>query len=119
MSLQQIIDRRLAGKNKSIGNRERFLRRHKDQIREAVKRAVASGLGIGCLSRHAVADALHAGWLVELKTPLPAMRLMPRSMRLPRLLPLPAPRNNASGIRPQTVNKHPCSKLAQFTQCLP
>ena len=41
---------------------------------EAVKRAVASGLGIGCLSRHAVADALHAGWLVELKTPLPAMR---------------------------------------------
>jgi len=38
--LQQIIDRRLAGKNKSIGNRERFLRRHKDQIREAVKRAV-------------------------------------------------------------------------------
>jgi len=40
MSLQQIIDRRLAGKNKSIGNRERFLRRYKDQIREAVKRAV-------------------------------------------------------------------------------
>ena len=25
--LQQIIDRRLSGKNKSIGNRERFLRR--------------------------------------------------------------------------------------------
>jgi len=43
--LQQIIDRRLAGKNKSIGNRERFLRRHKDQIREAVKRAV-DGRGI-------------------------------------------------------------------------
>jgi len=43
--LQQIIDRRLAGKNKSIGNRERFLRRHKDQIREAVKRAV-NGRGI-------------------------------------------------------------------------
>jgi len=38
--LHQIIDRRLAGKNKSIGNRERFLRRHKDQIREAVRRAV-------------------------------------------------------------------------------
>jgi uncharacterized sporulation protein YeaH/YhbH (DUF444 family) len=38
--LQQIIDRRLAGKNKSIGNRERFLRRYKGQIREAVKRAV-------------------------------------------------------------------------------
>jgi uncharacterized sporulation protein YeaH/YhbH (DUF444 family) len=38
--MQQIIDRRLAGKNKSIGNRERFLRRHKEQIREAVKRAI-------------------------------------------------------------------------------
>ena len=43
--MQQIIDRRLAGKNKSIGNRERFLRRHKEQIREAVKRAV-EGRGI-------------------------------------------------------------------------
>ena len=43
--LQQIIDRRLAGKNKSIGNRERFLRRHKEQIREAVRRAV-DGRGI-------------------------------------------------------------------------
>ena len=38
--LQQIIDRRLAGKNKSIGNRERFLRRHHGQVREAVRRAV-------------------------------------------------------------------------------
>ncbi len=43
--MQQIIDRRLAGRNKSIGNRERFLRRHKEQIREAVKRAV-EGRGI-------------------------------------------------------------------------
>ena len=31
--LQQIIDRRLSGKNKSIGNRERFLRRYKEQIK--------------------------------------------------------------------------------------
>ena len=38
--MQQIIDRRLAGKNKSIGNRERFLRRQREQVREAVKRAV-------------------------------------------------------------------------------
>ena len=38
--MQQIIDRRLAGKNKSIGNRERFLRLHMEQIREAVKRAI-------------------------------------------------------------------------------
>ena len=39
--LQSIIDRRLAGKNKSIGNRERFLRRYKDQVREAVKKAIS------------------------------------------------------------------------------
>lgn len=38
--LHQIIDRRLAGKNKSIGNRERFLRRHHAQVRDAVRRAV-------------------------------------------------------------------------------
>jgi uncharacterized sporulation protein YeaH/YhbH (DUF444 family) len=48
--MQQIIDRRLAGKNKSIGNRERFLRRHKDQIREAVKRAI-DGRGIRDVER--------------------------------------------------------------------
>jgi DNA-binding transcriptional LysR family regulator len=41
---------------------------------EAVKRAVASGLGLGCLSNHAVADALAQGWLVKLRTPLPALR---------------------------------------------
>jgi DNA-binding transcriptional LysR family regulator len=41
---------------------------------EAVKRAVASGLGLGCLSRHAVADAVASGWLVELRTPLPKLR---------------------------------------------
>ncbi len=40
MSLQ-IIDRRLAGKNKSVGNRERFLRRYKSQISDAVRRAVS------------------------------------------------------------------------------
>ena len=38
--LQQIIDRRLSGKNKSIGNRERFLRRCKEQVRGAVRRAI-------------------------------------------------------------------------------
>ena len=37
----QIIDRRLSGKNKSVGNRERFLRRYKQQIADAVRRAVA------------------------------------------------------------------------------
>jgi uncharacterized sporulation protein YeaH/YhbH (DUF444 family) len=48
--VQAIIDRRLAGKNKSIGNRERFLRRHKEQIRDAVKRAI-DGRGIRDIER--------------------------------------------------------------------
>ena len=48
--LQQIIDRRLSGKNKSVGNRERFLRRHKEQIREAVRRAI-DGRGIRDLEK--------------------------------------------------------------------
>jgi uncharacterized sporulation protein YeaH/YhbH (DUF444 family) len=48
--MQSIIDRRLAGKNKSIGNRERFLRRHKQQVREAVKRAI-DGRGIRDIER--------------------------------------------------------------------
>ena len=50
MALQSIIDRRLAGKNKSIGNRERFLRRYKERIREAVRRAV-DGRGIRDIER--------------------------------------------------------------------
>jgi len=37
----QIIDRRLSGKNKSVGNRERFIRRYKQQIADAVRRAVS------------------------------------------------------------------------------
>ncbi len=48
--LQHIIDRRLAGKNKSIGNRERFMRRYKTKIKEAVRRAV-DGRGIRDLER--------------------------------------------------------------------
>jgi uncharacterized sporulation protein YeaH/YhbH (DUF444 family) len=48
--MNSIIDRRLAGKNKSIGNRERFLRRHKEQVREAVKRAI-DGRGIRDMER--------------------------------------------------------------------
>jgi uncharacterized sporulation protein YeaH/YhbH (DUF444 family) len=38
--LTYLIDRRLQGKNKSAINRERFLRRYKTQIREAVGRAI-------------------------------------------------------------------------------
>ena len=38
--MSHIIDRRLNGKNKSAVNRERFLRRFKAQIKEAVAKAV-------------------------------------------------------------------------------
>jgi len=38
--LAHLIDRRLQGKNKSAGNRERFLRRYKGQIKDAVTRAI-------------------------------------------------------------------------------
>ena len=48
--MQHIVDRRLAGKNKSIGNRERFLRRYKVQIKDAVKRAI-DGRGIRDIER--------------------------------------------------------------------
>ena len=38
---------------------------------EAVKRVVAAGVGIGCMSRKAVAEALSGGWLAEVQTRLP------------------------------------------------
>lgn len=38
--MAQFIDRRLNGKNKSTVNRQRFMRRHKDQIKESVADAV-------------------------------------------------------------------------------
>ena len=41
---------------------------------EAIKHAVAEGLGIACLSRSVVADFLESGRLVELKTSLPPLR---------------------------------------------
>jgi DNA-binding transcriptional LysR family regulator len=39
---------------------------------EAIKRVVADGDGVGCLSRHAVLGELASGRLVELRTTLPA-----------------------------------------------
>jgi len=41
---------------------------------EAVKRLAAAGAGLACLSRHAVAQALAEGSLVELRTRLPKAR---------------------------------------------
>lgn len=54
---------------------------------EAVKRAVGAGMGLGCLSRLAVKDALEQGWLVEVPTSLPPMQrslsiVLHRSKRL-------------------------------------
>lgn len=40
--MSYIIDRRLNAKNKSAVNRQRFLRRYRDQIREAVSDAVSN-----------------------------------------------------------------------------
>lgn len=41
---------------------------------EAIKRAVETGLGVGCLSRLALREALRRGSLVEIKTPELALR---------------------------------------------
>ncbi|BBP03161.1 UPF0229 protein [Sulfuriferula plumbiphila] len=40
--MSQLVDRRLSGKNRSAVNRQRFLRRFKEQIRKAVTHAVSS-----------------------------------------------------------------------------
>lgn len=40
---------------------------------EAVKRAVAAGIGLGCLSELAVRDAIQQGWLVQLPTTFAAV----------------------------------------------
>jgi DNA-binding transcriptional LysR family regulator len=61
---------------------DRWLIRHLPQMdvelelgsNEAVKRAVASGMGLGCLSRLAVRDAVEQGWLAELSTVLPPVQ---------------------------------------------
>ena len=39
--MSRFIDRRLNGKNKSAVNRQRFIRRYKDQIKKAVSDAIA------------------------------------------------------------------------------
>jgi len=40
---------------------------------EAVKRAVAAGIGLGCLSELAVRDAVQQGWLLQLETSFPVI----------------------------------------------
>ncbi|VEB40658.1 putative DNA-binding transcriptional regulator [Chromobacterium violaceum] len=43
---------------------------------EAIKHAVAAGLGVSCLSRHVVADLLAAGTIVEVDADLPRLTRM-------------------------------------------
>jgi len=68
---------------------ERWLRAHVGAVRvdmelgnpEAIRRAVAAGLGLSCLSRHVVAEALAAGSVAQVRTSLPALS---RPLRLVR-----------------------------------
>ncbi len=61
---------------------DEWLLNHLEQVRigfelgsnEAVKRVVAASAGLGCLSRHAVAQSVADGHLVELQTRLPNAR---------------------------------------------
>jgi DNA-binding transcriptional LysR family regulator len=60
---------------------ERWLRAHVGPVRidmelgssETIRRAVAAGLGLSCLSRHVVAEALVAGSVAEVRTGLPKL----------------------------------------------
>lgn len=67
------------------GTRETFdhaMRHHASSLKvrlelehtEAIKRAVESGLGIGCISRLALRDAFRRGSLIEIKTPMLDLR---------------------------------------------
>jgi DNA-binding transcriptional LysR family regulator len=66
---------------------ERWLLRHVGEVRtdmelgdsEAIKRAVAAGLGVSCLPRAVVADALASGAVAEIRTDLPTpVRMLSR-----------------------------------------
>ncbi|HET9821074.1 MAG TPA: LysR family transcriptional regulator [Burkholderiaceae bacterium] len=82
--LRQLRSARWAVREPGSGTREasdRWLLEHLGSIEvafemgstEAVKRVVANGAALGCLSRHAVAPALADGSLVEVRTGLPAL----------------------------------------------
>ena len=68
-------------RERGSGTRETFdhaMRHHASRLKvrlelehtEAIKRAVESGLGIGCISRLALRDAFRRGSLVEIQTPM-------------------------------------------------
>lgn len=56
---------------------------------EAIKRGVAAGLGLACLSRHAVADMVESGRLCIVPTPLPSLHRQLSVVRHPGRRPMP------------------------------
>lgn len=77
ITLSDLRDAKWILRESGSGTRERFEEVMGSQINpflelghtEAIKQAVQAGLGISCLSRVTVSDALKSGELVELKTP--------------------------------------------------
>ena len=80
VSLEQLLQEEWILREKGSGTRETFDRAfhsHHSKLKirlelehtEAIKRAVESGLGIGCISRLALKDAFRRGSLVPISTP--------------------------------------------------
>jgi DNA-binding transcriptional LysR family regulator len=80
LSIEQLLNEQWILREKGSGTRATFDRAfhtHHSQLKirlelehtEAIKRAVESGLGIGCISRLALKDAFRRGSLVPLSTP--------------------------------------------------
>lgn len=85
VSIEQLLTANWILREQGSGTRETFdqaLRHHLPELKirmelehtEAIKRAVESGLGIGCISRLAVRDGFKRGSLVEIKMPMLDLR---------------------------------------------
>lgn len=84
-TLEELLDVTWILREYGSGTRETFdqaWRHHLPELKirlelehtEAIKRAVESGLGVGCISRLALRDALGRGSLIEIKTPMLDLR---------------------------------------------
>lgn len=85
VSIEDLISATWILREQGSGTRETFdqaMRHHSSALKvrlelehtEAIKRAVESGLGIGCISRLALRDAFNRGSLVEIKAPMLDLR---------------------------------------------